>query len=260
MITIDQGIFTNPYVLLTVVGGLALVPFLLLSCTSFLKISIVLNVLRSALGAQNFPSGSTITLLSLVLSFQVMLPVTREIAEHLQSSSIFKQASESLGNGKAKVSLLELQKEFLEAVQPLKRFMSQNSGARERKFFVASREAREFHYDEEKLASRMSEIEGGECQKREESGGVKESCGVPGEDFSTLLSSFVVSQLREGFAMGFMLYLPFVVVDLVVAHVLMGLGMMMVSPVTISLPLKLILFVVTDGWLMAARGLMLSYS
>jgi len=78
-------------------------------------------------------------------------------------------------------------------------------------------------------------------------------------DLRSLLTAFILTELKEGFAMGFVLLLPFLVIDLIVSNVLAGMGMFMVSPTLISLPLKLLLFVVSDGWLLLSRSLILSY-
>ncbi|MNT68323.1 Flagellar biosynthetic protein FliP precursor [compost metagenome] len=80
------------------------------------------------------------------------------------------------------------------------------------------------------------------------------------DDLLVLIPSFLVSELTAAFQIGFLLYLPFVIIDLIVSNILLAMGMMMVSPVTISMPLKLFLFVMVDGWTRLIQGLVLSYS
>ncbi|MNE98831.1 Flagellar biosynthetic protein FliP precursor [compost metagenome] len=90
--------------------------------------------------------------------------------------------------------------------------------------------------------------------------GAKLSAGLSERDFIVLMPAFVVSELTAAFQIGFLIYLPFVVIDLIVSNILLAMGMMMVSPVTISLPLKLFLFVMVDGWSRLIQGLVLTYA
>ena len=83
--------------------------------------------------------------------------------------------------------------------------------------------------------------------------------GISEKDFLVLVPSFVVSELKEAFQIGFMLFLPFLVIDMVVANILLALGMQMLSPTTISMPFKLLLFVLVDGWYLIAKGLVIGY-
>jgi type III secretion protein R len=86
-----------------------------------------------------------------------------------------------------------------------------------------------------------------------------ERAGVTGDDLLVLVPAFVVTELTEAFLIGLLVFIPFLVVELVVANTLMGLGMHMLSPTTISLPFKLLLFVMVDGWVLISRGLVLGY-
>lgn len=207
----------NPLFLIGGIGALALLPLALLSCTSFLKLSVVFGILRNAIGAQSIPSGAIVTVLSLALTYHIMAPVVREAIEKTQATITQQPPAQSLSIE----SLIAVAKI---ASTPLEQFLRSHSGGRERTFFIS------VHGKEE------------------------------AEDFGTLVPAFVISQLREAFMLGFMLYLPFLIIDLLVAHVLMALGMMMVSPATISLPIKLILFAASDGWLLLTKGLIVGYS
>ena len=119
-----------------------------------------------------------------------------------------------------------------EGAEPLREFMLRNSKVEQRDFFV-------------RTAKRLL--------------GPDLSAGMTERDFMVLMPAFMVSELTAAFQIGFLLYLPFVVIDLIVSNILLAMGMMMVSPVTISLPLKLFLFVMLDGWSRLIQSLILSY-
>ena len=219
---------TNPIFMVAVFIGLALVPFLALALTSFIKLSVVFGILRNALGAQQIPSGAVVSLLSLVLTLHIMAPLGEEIAGLLGESALFAEE---------KLEISDLGSAVSTAAIPLEGFLRKHSNSRERLFFAGLRTE----------------------TPQEELNCDDEQCIPPGESFFTLVPSFVLSELSEAFAIGFTLFLPFLIVDLVIANLLVGLGMMMVSPVTISLPFKIILFVLCDGWFLLARGLVLGY-
>jgi type III secretion protein R len=113
--------------------------------------------------------------------------------------------------------------------EPLQDFLRTHSHPRERQFFARSRQS----------------AEQADAQRK--------------EDLFSLIPAFLISELQEAFTIGFLLFLPFLVIDLVVANILIGLGMSMMSPVTISLPIKLLLFVLCDGWFLLSKGLVLGY-
>ena len=209
----------HPYWMLTAAFLIALLPLLVGVCTSYLKISIVLTMLRSGLGTQQTPGGLIVMTLSLALTALVMAPVIQETAAEAEKIE-FAWLSEKPDAARMS-SLVPL-------VSPLRRFMADHSGIRE-------------------LAV-LSELSGTPPPEPPYSA-----------DLRVLMPAFVLSELKEGFAMGFVLLLPFLVVDLIVANILAGLGMYMVSPVMISLPLKLLLFVLCDGWLLLGKGLIASY-
>lgn len=207
----------HPYWLLAATFLMALVPVALGACTSYLKISIVLGMLRNALGTQQAPGGLIVMTLSLALSLSIMAPVLEEslaAADALRASDLAQPPRQEALKAAAALGA------------PWRRFMLLHAGSRELQM----------------LAS-LNALPGA------------------GDDppLSVLLPAFAISELKEAFAMGFVLLLPFLVIDLVVANVLAGLGMYMMSPVMISLPLKLLLFVVADGWLLLCRALLLSY-
>lgn len=259
----------SPLLLIVLFLGTALLPFFVLSLTSFVKLSVVFSILRNALGAGQFPSAAVVTLLSLVLTLHIMAPVAKESMSRIekawaaagQQAAQVRKGGEKGGPRSEQSGVAMIKLVLSEAAEPLSAFLKKHSRRQERIFFsqLAQRQMlqgedsdaqrRQFVVD---LAEQAAQ---GACAPPP--GGV--AAALPGESAFSLIPAFVVSELRAAFAIGFMVYLPFLVVDLVVANLLMGLGMMMMSPVTVSMPLKLILFVVSDGWYLICRGLVLGY-
>jgi type III secretion protein R len=221
------GEIPNPIVMVIVLGALALAPFALMMFTSFIKISVVLSILRNALGTQQVPPNPVITGLALILSIFVMMPVARQMydaAGTVQNTrDIFSEASVK--------SLFEASQKGKE---PLRKFLSGHSHPQDRTLFM-------------ELASRL-ERDGGQQNPQ-----------IGKDDFQVLIPSFATSQLKEGFQIGFLVFVPFIIIDMVVANILLAMGMHMLSPVVISLPFKLLLFVLVDGWYLIVKGLVLSY-
>lgn len=214
----------HPIWLLLLSGVIALVPVLVGLCTAYLKVSIVLGMLRNALGTQGAPSGLIVVALSLALTLFITAPnIARSIA------AVEKMPEIALERVPDQGSVLAIQA----VVTPWIDFMKSHVGERELAAF------RDLRYQEESATDSEAEHLIVEWQ--------------------VLVPAFVVTELKEAFSMAFMLLVPFLVVDLIVANLLVGLGMFMVSPVMIALPLKLFLFVVTDGWLLLTRSLVLSY-
>ncbi len=192
---------------------LGIAPFLLVTCTSFVRIIVVLSLVRSAIGASAVPPNASLTGLALVLTLVVMSPTLRAI----QRDAIDPYARGRISQSQA----------LLRAALPLRAFMLRQTRAADVALF-------------ERVA------------------------GVAGESPDriptlVLLPAFTVGELRSGFAIGFALYLPFVAIDLAVAAMLMGLGMVMLSPPVVSLPIKLLLFVMVDGWAMICGGVATSF-
>jgi type III secretion protein R len=213
----------NPFWIIVFSFVMAGVPMLVSLGTSYIKVHIVLGMLRNGLGTQNVPGSMVIAALSLAVTGIVMEPVLQETLAVIESKE-FQEVEDpfELLSGELLADLL----------QPWKEFMSQHAGEKEVKVF-----------------SRL----------RETSQGATEQEGVSQDSISVVVPAFIVSELKESFAMAFALLLPFLVIDLVVSNILVGLGMFMVSPVLISLPLKLMIFVFADGWLLLVHGLIHSY-
>lgn len=242
---LPASLFTDPHPLTSVVllVGLAVVPFLLLAVSSFIKISVVFNILRSAIGAQQVPSGAVISLLSLVLSLHVMAPVISQVATVVSESP------------SAKAQLSGVAQYFALAEQasvPVGAFLRKHSHPRERLYFAGLQFREQQDSSEAMLAAAPTSCEAAQVATL---GG----CPIPGEGFLSLIPAFVLSELAEAFAIGFRVFMPFLIVDLVIAHLLLALGMSMLNPVTVSLPFKLLLLVMSDGWFLLCQGLVEGY-
>ena len=203
---------------------LAGAPTILIGCTSFLKLSVVFGIFKNALGAQGVPSSIATGLLAFALTCHIMTPAARESLTALQ-----REIAGSPKRVSAAEQVTQLLKLWTVGSAPLRRFMEQHAGERERRFFAFPQ------------------------------GGVALADSLAGESFFSLLPAFLITELTRGFALGVSIFLPFLVVDLLVANVLVALGMSMVSPISIALPLKLALFVICDGWFHLSRSLVLSY-
>jgi type III secretion protein R len=198
---------------------LALAPFVAVMVTSFTKIVVVLSLLRNALGLQQVPPNVVLNGLALVLTMYVMYPVGLAMQEKVGPGARFNDTQSLFRAADA-------------AKEPLRDFLHQHSRELERAFFL-------------KTAKRSLKAEAAEQ--------------LTDRDFLVLVPAFTVSELAHAFEIGFMIFLPFLIVDLVIANILMALGMMMLSPTTISLPFKLLLFVLVDGWVKLTHGVVLTY-
>ncbi|HCU23383.1 MAG TPA: EscR/YscR/HrcR family type III secretion system export apparatus protein [Deltaproteobacteria bacterium] len=223
----DQPV-SKPLVILIALVALALVPILLTMVTSFVKIAVVLALIRNALGTQQIPPNQIITGLAMILTIYIMVPVGMDI--YRETGSVIESSSNQGFFSQATVALL--QEGFKKGREPMRAFLLKNAGEKDRVLFF-------------NLAKRMRK------------GPDRES--LKSDDFMILIPSFVVSELSEAFQIGFVIFLPFLVIDMVVANILLALGMFQLSPITVSLPFKLLLFVLVDGWYLIARGLILGY-
>lgn len=211
----------DPVTVLLAFGLLAILPTLIAVTTSFLKIAVVMNLVRNALGVQQVPPNIVMYGLALVLTVYVMAPVGNRVYQSVVEEPA---AMRSVG-GMFKV--------IRKGAEPMRGFLERNTKPEQRDFFV-------------RTARRMW--------------GPELSQDVGPSDFLVLMPAFIVSELTSAFQIGFLLYLPFVVIDLIVSNILLAMGMMMMSPVTVSLPLKLFLFVAVDGWTRLIQGLVLTYA
>ena len=206
--------------ILVAVGFVGLLPLAVVTMTGFLKISVVLFLIRNALGVQQMPPNLVLYGIALVLTVYVTAPLLSDISGRLEEGQVQFQTTEDIGRA------AELVRE------PLKQHLVRFTHPEERQFFLEG-------------TSRLWPEEARQ--------------NVRDDDLAILVPAFVASELTRAFEIGFLLYLPFLIVDIVVANILMTLGMIMVSPVLISIPLKLFLFVAVDGWSRLMHGLILSY-
>ena len=218
-VTVDlNGLTKKPSTPILVLLGLtllSLVPAILLTCTSFTKILVVLGLTRNALGLQQIPPNQVLAGLALFLSLFVMSPVLSQINHdglqpYLHGTKTQTQA-------------------WHDGIEPLRGFMLKQTGDKELALLtdVAHRPKPDKPAD------------------------------VP---MTTLVPAFILSELKQAFIIGFLIFIPFLVIDIVVSSALMSLGMMMMPPVMVSLPFKLLLFVLVDGWGLIVRSLVQSYT
>jgi type III secretion protein R len=218
---------TSPVVMIIVLGALSLAPFVVIMLTSFVKIAVVLSILRNALGTQQVPPNQVITGLAFVLTMFVMTPVAQQMYTAAgaipNTGVIFGEASVRAIFDAAKTGR-----------EPLRKFLVRHCHDKDRVLFM-------------ELSNRLDR-QGGNPNPQ-----------VDKEDFRVVTPAFVTSELKEAFQIGFLVFLPFMIIDMVVANTLLAMGMSMLSPMVISLPFKLLLFVMVDGWYMVCRGLVMSY-
>jgi len=211
----------DPVTLIVLLSGLALVPFIAIMVSSFVKLVVVLSLVRNALGVQQAPPNMALNGLAIILSVYIMAPVFYEAADRLEGQAINLEDSAQL------IDTLEL------AEQPFRDFLLKHSHEDERAFFISA---------------------------AHELWPPKQAEAVTERDFLVLVPAFTASELTSAFQIGFLLYLPFIAIDLIVSNILLAMGMMMVSPMTISLPFKLFLFVMVNGWERLIHGLILTYA
>lgn len=218
--SLGDDLLGRPLALVVALALVSLLPFAFMSVTAFVKISTVLQIAKSAIGAQSVPSSTVIMALAGALTILAMAPVGEAIAA--RASPLF---------AKEKVETSVLVMGGIEAVrEPLRDFLAKHASAKERGRFRAV--AQQVRHDNVTVGER---------------------------DITVLVPAFVVSELTEAFAIGFLIFLPFLVIDLVVANVLLALGMQMLSPTQVSLPFKILLFVAVDGWGLLAQALVAAY-
>jgi len=203
-------------------GLLSLIPLIVITTTSFLKVSLVMVVLRNAIGVQQVPPTIAIYGISLIMTLFIMSPTVQEAGKRLMEIDAKTVDVRS-------ATFLEQAKE---AFEPIRDFMLKHSRSEQRELFLVS--AKKLWPKDVASQAKSSDV-------------------------VVLLPSFVISELQSGYEIGFLIYIPFVVIDLLFANLLMALGMQQVSPQTLTIPLKLLLFVLVDGWGKLLNALALSY-
>jgi type III secretion protein R len=221
------GNLSPAFIIVTVVG-LSLAPFVAVMVTSFTKIVVVLSLLRNALGTQQVPPNVVINGLAIILSLYVMYPVI------LDSYAAINQRAAATGEQHEKADAGQLIDLAMSGKEPLRAFLIKHSSDGERAFFL--------HTARQLLPE-----------------GSTQAATIAADDFIVVVPAFTVTELTAAFQIGFLVFLPFLVVDMIVSNILLALGMQMLSPTTVSLPFKLMLFVFIDGWAKLVHGLVLTY-
>jgi len=214
--------FPNPIILIGLLALFGLAPFIAVLISSFVKIVVVMHMLRSALGLQQAPPNLAINGIAIILSMYIMAPVGMQTFERFQEHNV---SITDIKNPKFKGVIAD-------SILPIKGFLSRNSSDQEKYFF---------------------------SQTTKKLWPPEYSKDVTEDHLLVLVSSFLVSELTLAFQIGFLIALPFIVIDLIVANILISMGMIMVAPIMISLPFKVLLFVLIDGWSRLTHGLILSY-
>ncbi|HEY1395558.1 type III secretion system export apparatus subunit SctR [Roseateles sp.] len=223
----------DPISLAFLLVGLTLLPLLLVCTTSYLKISVVLMIVRNALGVQQVPPTMALNGMALAATLFVMAPVLNEVVSRLPIDlpGLPGQTSQAQASARSTSARLGLS-DLAHAFEPMRGFMLANTLPEKRQKFV--------DLARQQWGGRMTAPEG--------------------SDYVVLIPCFVVSELELALKAGFVLYVPFVVIDLLLSNLLLALGMQMVSPMVVSLPLKILLFVLLDGWTRLFDGLVRSYA
>ena len=194
---------------------LSMLPLIVVTMTPFLRITIILSLLRTSLGTQQVPPNLVLIGMALIITGYVMGPALDEI------------------NNKALIPLsnqeITVPQAVGEAYKPLRKFMLKQTEMKDLAFF--------YHISNTPNPKSPEDV-----------------------GFRQLVASFLLSELRTSFQIGFLIFIPFLVIDLIIANILLALGMIMLSPTIVSLPFKLLIFVAVDGWTLIIKGLVQSFN
>ena len=213
----------NDVSLIALLAFASLLPFLVAAGTCYIKFSIVFVIVRNALGLQQVPSNMTLNAIALMLAIFVMTPVMK------QGYGYYKEEAVAFTDIESVVNFAE------NGLGGYKDYLRKYTDPELALFFERAQAAQD---DDESRASVDADI---------------------APSLFALLPAYALSEIKSAFKIGFYLYLPFVIVDLVISSILLALGMMMMSPVIISVPIKLVLFVALDGWALLSTGLVKQY-
>ncbi|MGN7915551.1 EscR/YscR/HrcR family type III secretion system export apparatus protein [Enterobacter sp. 22466] len=217
---------TSDISLIALLSFVTLLPFIIAGGTCYIKFSIVLVMVRNALGVQQVPSTMTLNGVALILSAFVMMPVCRHI-------SAWMETHQTSFNDTASMELF-----FDQGLGSYRDYLVRYSDHELIRFF-----------------DRVQQNDGDEDTNKH----VLSNDDMTALPLTTLMPAYALSEVQSAFKIAFYLYVPFVVIDMVVSSILLALGMMMMSPVTISIPIKLILFVAMNGWTLLSKGMILQY-
>ncbi|HEX5783757.1 MAG TPA: type III secretion system export apparatus subunit SctR [Burkholderiaceae bacterium] len=212
----------DPVSLFLVLAAMAVLPFAAMVVTSYTKIAVVLGLLRNAIGVQQVPPNMVLNGVAMIVSCYVMAPVLMEASEQMRITS----------PGSAQSNAQQIIGAADAAREPLRRFLEKHADSAEKAFFLKSAMA---IWPPERAAK------------------------LKKDDLLVLAPAFLLTELTAAFRIGFLLYLAFIVIDLVIANVLLAMGLSQVTPTNVAIPFKLLLFVVLDGWSKLIHGLVLTY-
>ena len=225
---VEEKMLSNDISLIALLSFFTIIPFIIAGGTCFIKFSIVLIMTRNALGLQQIPSNLTLNGVALFLTAFVMIPVYNNISSYIEANNINFNNEQSI-------------KLFMDhGLDSYRNYLAHYSDS----------ELVNFFYDIQRKNSGNNDVNNEPLNKDE----------IKNLPLTTLMPAYALSEIQSAFKISFYLYVPFVVIDLVVSSILLALGMMMINPVTISIPIKLILFVAMNGWTLLSKGLVSQYS
>lgn len=194
---------------------MSMLPLMIMTMTPFLRVVIILSLLRTSLGTQQVPPNLVVIGMAMILTGYIMGPTLTTINE---------KALIPLTNNQ-----ISLPQAMNETYRPLKHFMLKQTTVKDLAFF--------YNLSDSPKPKSPEEV-----------------------GFRQLVAAFLLSELRTSFQIGFLIFIPFLVIDLIVANILLALGMIMLSPTIVSLPFKLLIFVAVDGWTLILKGLVKSFA
>ncbi|MGB3975508.1 MAG: flagellar type III secretion system pore protein FliP [bacterium] len=219
----SDGLISQPIMVILSFAFLTLIPFFFVTVTSFIKFTAVFSIMRSALGTPQIPPNIVVTSLALILTGIIMMPVGMEIQLRFEQNGMHWQDILEFQVNNESIGV------FWDCFKdPVSAFLIRH--VHEKEWMMIAEIASKFR-----------------------------GCELDRENFFILAAAFILSELKEAFQIGFLIFLPFIVIDMIVANILQSLGMVMLSPSTISLPFKLLLFVLADGWYLVVEGLLSGY-
>jgi len=207
--------FAQSYQLIMYLSIITLIPYFVVCCTSFIRVSVVFSFLKTSLGSSHAPSAQVWAALAIIVTIFIMAPIGIRIEK--EALIPYKEK---------KITYSQF---VMKAQKPIIQFMKVNTRSKDLKLFIL-------------------------CSKAKNQQELFEN-----PPMHLMIPSFIISEMKTAFFVGFIIYLPFLCIDMITAAVLMSMGMFMMSPMTISLPIKLLTFVMIDGWEMTIAGLIKSY-
>lgn len=213
---------------MAILAGLSLLPFAIMLLTSFMKIVVVLSLLRNAVSLAQIPPNQVVNGIALFMTIYVMFPTALAMYKEAEVAINTSPPTEVLSDQSAAFVIRVVDK----AKEPLRNFLERNCNPNHtvRIYDLASRSLPEVYRP-----------------------------SLKSTDFLVLIPSFITTELKAAFTVGVLIYLPFFMIDMIVSNILLAMGMMMLSPMTISLPIKLLLLIMTDAWAVVIQSLTLSF-